>query len=94
MAEWQAANKSMEKRSGVNLPDQTWRLELEHLKKRRVWRRVQAGRGDVCAGGERPSDEVWHEQGGGELNDGVLWFHEARPAARCSWTWSATSRSW
>jgi hypothetical protein len=81
VAEWQAANKSVEKHIGVNLRDQTWRLELEHMKKRAFAGKCRPDAGMFVPEGEKPSDEVWQRSGGGELNDGVLWFHETPAAA-------------
>ncbi|MDB5318594.1 MAG: hypothetical protein JWN40_225, partial [Phycisphaerales bacterium] len=34
VAEWHAADQSVEKHLGVNLRDQTWKMELEHMNKR------------------------------------------------------------
>jgi hypothetical protein len=81
-AEWQAANAGAEKHVGVNLRDQTWSLELDHMSKRPFAGRCRPDAGMFVPAGEKPSDEISPRGDGRELNDGVLWFHEvpATPA--------------
>jgi hypothetical protein len=76
VAEWQAAARSSEQAVRLNVRDQTWRLELEHLLQRVPGGRVRPDAGMFVPAGERPSNEVWQHANGAELNDGVLWFHE------------------
>jgi hypothetical protein len=81
VAEWQAADQSVEKHLGVNLRDATWRLELEHMNRRGGFAgRCRPDAGMFVPAGEKPSDNVW-APAGRELNDGVLWFHEVPAAA-------------
>jgi hypothetical protein len=75
-AEWQAANAGAEKQVGINLRDQTWRLELDHMNKRPFAGRCRPDAGMFVPAGEKPSDEISPRGDGRELNDGVLWFHE------------------
>jgi hypothetical protein len=77
VAEWQAARGSSEQSvARPNVRDLTWRLELEHLMQRVPGGRVRPDAGMFVPAGERPTNEVWQQATGGELNDGVLWFHE------------------
>jgi hypothetical protein len=80
VAEWQAAYKSVEQHMGVNLRDRAWRLELEHLAARPAFRGARPDAGMFAPDREEPTDKVWANPTGGELNDGILWFREA-PAA-------------
>jgi hypothetical protein len=83
VGEFLAAERSSEQAVvGVNVRDRTWRLELEHLKQRVPGGRARPDAGMFVPAGERPSDEVWQQSGGGgEVNDGVLWFHEVSSGA-------------
>ena len=81
-AEWQTANKGVERHMGVNLRDVTWRLELDHMKRTMAAGRCRPDAGMFVPAGEKPSDEVWQRGDGGELNDGVLWFREVPVSPR------------
>jgi hypothetical protein len=92
VGEFLAAQRSSEQAVvGVNVRDHTWRLELEHLARlgARAVSAASGGRpprpdaGMFVPAGERPTDEVWQQPGGGggEVNDGVLWFHEVSSGA-------------
>jgi hypothetical protein len=81
VAEWQAANQSVEKHLNVNLRDRTWEIELEHMSKRAFAGRCRPDAGMFVPAGEDSSDKIYPRVSGGELNDGVLWFHEVPAAA-------------